>query len=239
MLLGPKLGFPRLIRKPIHARALTALWSCRPTRLPRRNLEVLDLSWRGKAGDVYIACRRLGNALKLSLHESGHWHVAFDSKAFSQMFEGHNTPPDRLMGRWERPAPIIDGLTLACRIHIPGDAATIPEPSLDSKVHWIACAPPGQSVEVAVFLSDHLLGDSDWPGRNAMQTKLVGHLSLDGGGYVYIVHHTCATIEQPFPPPTGYFKGRAKSNYLLTQTERLGGDRWMTARSSFRRGRLS
>jgi hypothetical protein len=173
----------------------------------------------GKRRDVYIACRRLGNALKLSLHESGHWHVAFDSKAFSQMFEGHNTPPDRLMGRWERPAPIIDGLTLACRIHIPGDAATIPEPSLDSKVHWIACAPPGQSVEVAVFLSDHLLGDSDWPGRNAMQTKLVGHLSLDGGGYVYIVHHTCATIEQPFPPPTGYFKG-AGEEQLLANTNR-------------------
>jgi hypothetical protein len=86
----------------------------------------------GKRQDVYVACRRLGNALKLSLHESGRWHMAFDSQQFSQMFEEANAPPDRFMGKWEKPAPLITGLTLACRIHIPWYAATIPDLSLDS-----------------------------------------------------------------------------------------------------------
>ena len=85
----------------------------------------------GKWRDVYVACRKLGNALKLSLHESGRWHVAFDSQAFSDV-RGSNAPADRFAGKWEKPAPLIDGLTLACRIHIPWDAATIPDSSLDS-----------------------------------------------------------------------------------------------------------
>jgi hypothetical protein len=163
----------------------------------------------GKRQDVYVACRRLGNALKLSLHESGRWHMAFDSQQFSQMFEEANAPPDRFMGKWEKPAPLIAGLTLACRIHIPWYAATIPDLCLDSKVHWIACAPLGQSVEVCVFLLERPLDNSDWPGRDSMQTKPVGQFLLDGGGSVSIVHRTCQAIEPALPPISGprYFKG--------------------------------
>lgn len=175
----------------------------------------------GMGREVYVACRELGNALKLSLHESGHWHVAFDSQKFSQMFEGPNAPPYRFMGKWEKPAPLIAGLTLACRIHIPWDAANIPDPSLDTKVHWIACAPPGQSVEVAVFLSERSLDDSAWPGRDLMQTKPVGQFPLEGGGCVCIVHQTCPTIEQAFPPMSapGYFSGKGEEQ-LLANTNR-------------------
>jgi len=77
----------------------------------------------GKQRCVYVACRGLGNALKLSLHESGRWHVAFDSQQFSQMFEDANAPPDRFMGKWDKPVPLSAGMTLACRIHIPWYAA--------------------------------------------------------------------------------------------------------------------
>jgi len=179
----------------------------------------------GKQRCVYVACRRLGNALKLSLHESGRWHVAFDSQEFSQMFEGANAPSDRFAGKWEKPAPLIADLTLACRIHIPWDAATIPDPSLDSKVHWIACAPLGQSVEVAVFLSERPLDNSAWPGRDLMQTKPVGQFPIEGGGCVFIVQHTCPTIEQAFPPMSApvYFKGKGEEQLLANANRAI---RW-------------
>jgi hypothetical protein len=176
------------------------------------------LTYQGarKRRDVYIACRGLGNALKLSLHETGRWHVASDSQQFSQMFENANAPPDRFMGKWDKPVPPSAGLTLACRIHIPWDAATIPDPSLDTKVHWIPCAPLGQSVEVAVFLTERPLDNSDWPGRASMQTKPVGQLPLEGGGSISIVHRTCPTIEQAFRPISapGYFKGKGEEQLL-------------------------
>jgi hypothetical protein len=171
--------------------------------------------------DVYVACRALGNALKLSLHESGRWQIAFDSQQFSQMFDGANAPPDRFMGKWEKPAPLASDLTLACRIHIPWHATTIPDPSPDSKVHWIECAPRGQSVEVAVFLLERPPDKSDWPGRDSMQTKLVGQLPLDGGGSVCIVYHTCPAIEQALPPISAprYFKGKGEE-HLLAEANR-------------------
>jgi hypothetical protein len=182
----------------------------------------------GKRLEVYVVCRGLGNALKLSLHASGRWHVAFDSQQFSRMFEDANVPPDRFMGKWDKPAPLTPlsaGLTRACRIHIPWDAANIPDPSPDIKVHWIPCAPLGQSVEVAVFLTERPLDNSDWPGRASMQTKPVGQFPLEGGGSISIVHRTCPTIEQAFPPMSapGYFKGNGKEQLLARANRAL---RW-------------
>jgi hypothetical protein len=149
--------------------------------------------------------------------------MAFDSQQFSQMFEEANAPPDRFMGKWEKSAPLIAGLTLACRIHIPWYAATIPDLSLDSKVHWIACAPLGQSVEVCVFLLERPLDNSDWPGRDSMQTKPVGQFLLEGGGSVSIVHRTCQAIEPALPPISGprYFKGVSEADLLARANRAL------------------
>jgi hypothetical protein len=106
----------------------------------------------GKRQDVYVTCRKLDN-LKLSLHESGHWHVAFDKKQFPRMFDEANAPPNRFLGRWAA-APAIGDLTLACRIHVPWYAATIQDSSRNKNIHWIDGAPPPKSIEVLVFLSE-------------------------------------------------------------------------------------
>jgi len=168
--------------------------------------------------DVYVACRALHGKLKLSLHESGHWHVAFDSTQFPSMFK--DSPPDtRFAGKWDKPVPIIHGLTLACRIHFPWHAATIPD-VLDAKVFWIPVASQGQSVEVAVFLSEGKMVVNDWPGRLSMNTSPVGSFELDGGGCVWAVHRTCPSIEQKLPPISAprYFRNAGEAELLAAGT---------------------
>lgn len=166
--------------------------------------------------DVYVACRSLAGAIKLSLHETGRWHVAFDYAKFSTLFESGSEPPTRFSGVWERPTPIVEGLTLACRIHTPWYAATIQEIALDPEVTWIDPAPTGQSVEVAVFLSDQNIDPNAWPGCRSMQTKLVGSFELDRGGSVWVVHRCCSAIEQRLPPMSAprYFRGKAEGDFL-------------------------
>jgi hypothetical protein len=56
--------------------------------------------------DVYLTSRPLGHALKLSLHESGQWHVAFDSAKKDVLFPPGETPATRFLGKWQRtPSP--------------------------------------------------------------------------------------------------------------------------------------
>jgi hypothetical protein len=168
---------------------------------------------RGKA-DVYLACRALQGNVKLSLHESGRWHVGFDASRFASMFEKNSEPPTRFAGRWDKPAPLIEGLTLACRVHTPWYAATIPVSSLDGKVTWIQAAPQDQSIEVAIFLSEAGTLVSDWPGRRSMNTNLVGSIEIEGGGHVWAVYHTIPLVEPKLPPTPSprYFKGAGEQN---------------------------
>jgi hypothetical protein len=175
----------------------------------------LTYSGTGKK-DVYVACRALAGAIKLSLHETGRWHVAFDYAKFPTLFEPSSAPPTRFSGVWERAVPIIEGLTLACRIHTPWYAATIQEQSLEPQVTWIAPAPTDQSVEVAVFLCDQLIDPNAWPGRRSMQTQPVGWFELDGGGCVWVVHRCVPAIEQKLPPVSAprYFRGQGESDLL-------------------------
>lgn len=164
--------------------------------------------------DVYLACRALRGNIKLSLHESGRWHVGFDATRFPSMFEEGSDPASRFIGKWNRPAPLVEGLTLACRVHIPWYAATIQTVSLDKKVSWIKAAQQGYSIEVVVFLSDVGALGSDWPGRRSMNTSFIGSIELDGGGHVWLVYHSVPLIEPNLPSATAtnFFKGAGEED---------------------------
>jgi hypothetical protein len=133
------------------------------------------------------------------------------------MFEAGVTPPDRFVGVWARPAPIIEGMTLACRIHTPWYAATIQEHSLDARVTWLSPAPPDHSVEVALFLSQRTRELEDWPWRTSMMMEAVGSFELNGGGCVWAVAHHCPAIHQKLPPISAarYFRGKAEKDMLI------------------------
>src|SRR5213594_761749 len=136
--------------------------------------------WSHGRREVYVLCRAIGNELKLSLHESGRWRMGFDAARFPGMFDDGQAPEHRYAGKWDRPAPIIEGLTLACHIHTPWYAVSIQEQELEKEVTWISPPPSGESVDVIIFLSDHALAPDAWPARRSMGTKLVGSSDLEG-----------------------------------------------------------
>jgi hypothetical protein len=158
--------------------------------------------WTNGAGgksDVYLACRELQGKLKLSLHESGRWHVGFDRASFTTMFDEGAQPRTRFLGTWDRAAPICDGLILACRVVVPSHAATVPIETLSKKIFWIDSAPPAKSVQVAIFLCDYEFEEGNWPGRTSMNSGLVGSFRLEGGGHIVAVHHTIPSLNLNFP----------------------------------------
>jgi hypothetical protein len=175
--------------------------------------------------DVYVACRALRGALKLSMHESGRWHIAFDAAQFPGLFEDSMRPESRFVTRMDCPAPIVQGVTLACRVHIPSYGVSIPAPDLEKGVAWVAAPEDGNSIEFAVMMTEASVRVTDWPTKRSMGTELAGTFYLDDGSRVWIVHHQIATAE-PRLPSEGtprFFKGKGKEDL---DTEGLRGLTW-------------
>ena len=172
--------------------------------------------------DVYLTCRPVGD-IKLSLHDSGRWHVSFAASRMRELFEPEYAPSSRFSGVWERPAPIADGLTLACRIHTPSFAVNIPVHTLEPSITWVPAAPMGKIVEVAVFLCDQPHMPSGWPGRYSMNTNLVGTLQLENGGCASIVWSHCDELPLEFPPEVvpRFARGKSSEDALLPGTRAL------------------
>jgi hypothetical protein len=71
-------------------------------------------------------------------------------------------------------------------------------------------------VEVAVFLVNVPIPEEDWPGKNVMDTKLIGRLPLEGGRQVAIIYRVCEMWKSA-PSMRGepqYFRGRSKADLL-------------------------
>jgi hypothetical protein len=202
-----------------------------------RNNKIRAETWKCRSpgkGEVYLFCRAIGDVLKLSLHKSGSWHVAFDSQKFSNLFEDGNSPANRFAKIWNRPAPIITGMTLACHIYTPWYAVTIQEQDLEKNVTWIDAPPAGEAVDVAIFVTDKPLPPSVWPARNSMKTKLVGSFPLDGGGEVWIVQR-CTPCPEAKPltlPSPKYFRGKGEAE-VLAQGNRMLAWGWLADGSIF------
>jgi hypothetical protein len=61
----------------------------------------------GGKSDVYLACRSIGYALKVSLHETGDWHIAYSEKFFVENLEAlADRPQGRFIDKWTRPREI-------------------------------------------------------------------------------------------------------------------------------------
>lgn len=163
--------------------------------------------------DVYLACRKLGGAVKASFHETGSWHIAFDSKAFPSQFEEPDRPFSRFVTKWGRPPELSPGVVLACRILVPWYAPTVAEAAADPKVTWIATAPHGKAIEFAMIFTSKTTPVTDWPARRSMNTELVGQLTLDSGQKVWVVYHV---IDWADPAPaTGtprFAKGKSPAD---------------------------
>lgn len=164
--------------------------------------------------DVYLTCRELGGSHKASLHQSGSWRIAFDNRFFNEnVIDSTHKTRGRYITEWTRPRELAPGLTLAFRIITPYSSVNIPVVSLDARIVRIPKPPHGCAVEVAIFITVSGALVSSWPGRNFMNTKLVGSVSLDSGETVWVVY---MVIDIPdFKEAQGklsFFKGRSKKD---------------------------
>lgn len=171
------------------------------------------ISGRGHR-DVYMTSRPLGFALKLSLHERGQWHIGFHSEKRDVLFSLDQMPSTRFLDKWDRTDSRTQPLVLAARVYFPWFSPTISVTDAPSDIHWLPCAPFGQAVEVAIFLTNVNADPVAWPGRDSLGTKLVGILPLEGIGCVFAVHRytdTWPSVPQTVRSPR-FFAGKSKKD---------------------------
>jgi hypothetical protein len=186
-------------------------------------------SGKGKR-DVYLTSRPLGNTLKLSLHESGQWHVGYLSNKRDKLFEAGKAPETRFLGKWLRPESLINPIVLAARLYVPFFSPTESPRNISESTIRIQSAPTDHAVEVTIFLLSPKVTTEGWPGRNNMQTQLIGNLPLEGGGRVSIVHR-CTNVWPSLPDRTvvpKLFKGKSpadlsKANRMVAWAEETDG----------------
>lgn len=166
--------------------------------------------------DVYLAARSLGYAFKVSLHESGKWHIGF-GRDFLAENGSHEEWPSRIVASWERPREVAPGVTLAFRIITPASSACMPVVDTVVGKKEIAWHPPVElpsAVEFDLVMTAPSTVVSGWPGRRSMDTKLMGKFVLVDRSTVWVVARETPMV---FPSmPAGrprYFQGRSREDF--------------------------
>ncbi|MGA2490691.1 MAG: hypothetical protein ABSF99_10995 [Anaerolineales bacterium] len=165
--------------------------------------------------DVYLACRELGGTLKVSLHQSGNWQVAYSQTTFETDVQGIvPSQKDRFMDKWSRPKPIATGVTLAYRIVTPYSAVTSRIINPGKNISWIPNCPPPRATEIDIILISPMTPLTGWPGKNKTGTQLIGSYDLLSGESVWAVYWV---IDMPNLSPAtkgvgGFYRGRSKED---------------------------
>jgi hypothetical protein len=132
----------------------------------------------------------LGGSLKVSLHQSGNWHIAYSPQTFEEKVEGAIPKfADRFIEKWPRPPEIAPGITLAFRIVTPWSAVTHPIQESDlTGIIWLPNAPEPKATEIDVFLVKPTTPVSGWPGKRSVGTSLIGSIPLESGETAWAVY---------------------------------------------------
>jgi hypothetical protein len=168
-------------------------------------------SWRlfgsKRDDDIYLGQRWGTGTIKLSLHRSGKWRMAWDGKYAASV--GLPDEVDRVLARWDPPADIVPGWKHAVTVLVtresmaqhqtaerrPGKVAFFPAPDADGALWFLVLlGQPGAELVV----------------RDAAE---VGALELPGGGMV-------GTVVRPGPltPGTARVVADVRARILATVT---------------------
>lgn len=99
--------------------------------------------------------------MKLSLHESGRWHVDFHSEKRDELFSPESMPPSRFLGNWDRPDAPTSPWVLAAKVYFPWSSPSIPPRDAPETLRRLQCAEKGEMVEVAIFLVNVRIANDD------------------------------------------------------------------------------
>jgi len=136
--------------------------------------------------DIYIAGRELRGAVKVSLHESSNWHLAYDPLFFEdKMPEDSRSDEGRFIEKWRRPRSITPGVTLALRIVTPWTALRAGQPG--RKIQLIDPPNEGRAREIGLLVIEPTTVITGWPGKE-QGTQPIGCYDLVSGSSVWVVH---------------------------------------------------
>lgn len=188
-----------------------------PIRVAVGTAEALESSiWRFwvHQSEIYVAARELVRFLKLSIHSSGTWRLAYVSE--SDINDPLNRDDDpRVVMRWTRPSAFRPGWTQCAEILIPAipveDRFSL-HPDLQPRdpVTWL----PGSSTGHKRHLTLVLAADDSLQIEDVLKSgdQVLGSLKLENGQVAWVVSREVAMT----PEERGYVEFMAadmKINY--------------------------
>lgn len=163
--------------------------------------------------DIYISCRELRGTIKTSLHQSGSWHFGYSKEATEKYLDSNQR---KYIEIWSRPKAIALGVTLAFRIVTPYSAVTSKITESVKDIIWIPNCKEGLATEIDLIITSADTDTSNWPGKDKMDTKLIGSFKLANKETAWLVYWT-----GPMPNLSGlngnqfqFFKGKNKEDLL-------------------------
>jgi len=178
--------------------------------------------------EIYLINRSLGGDLKISMHESGQWHWSYTMETFKDKLQDVSGSLDsRFIDTWQRPEETSTGVTVAQRILTPHSAVSIPISKKERRKidSWIPNAPEQMATDIYIIITDHYKkDDTGWPGKNGMNTSLIGKLELINGGAVWAVSKI---VDMPKMGKQSlnfkFFKGKSKEDIVNAESPRFLG----------------
>lgn len=138
--------------------------------------------------DVYVAARRLGNSVKVSLHEPGPSRVALTSEwVRTSGFQAPDGRDARLAVEWERPRPRAPRqVARPFSIIVPWDEVLDRGYHERGEVAWVPHPPEGTCVHFDLVYTPAGVVVMGHPGARSMGTKLIGEVELANGERVFV-----------------------------------------------------
>lgn len=147
--------------------------------------------------DLYASSRRLGGAIKVSLHEPGPARIALTREWVEEnAFSAPTGKDSRLAVEWQRPRPQAPNrIARPLTIIVPWDEIRERARCETEDLTWILAPEPGMAIHFDLVYVPAGVTDSGHPGEKAMGTTLVGQVALENGQRVYITALTRPIVE--------------------------------------------
>jgi hypothetical protein len=140
-----------------------------------------------RKSDVYVSSRRLGNSVKVSLHEPGPARFALTREFVEQTeYEAPEGRDRRLAVEWDRPRPKPGQIARPLAILVPWDEVQEREDTESGDVVWTPPPPEGTCVHFDVVYVPADATVTGHPGARSMGTELVGEVVLENSERVFV-----------------------------------------------------
>jgi hypothetical protein len=173
--------------------------------------------------DAYFGARDWTNVVKVSLHASGRWRVAF-----VENLDGPDSVDDRAAFKWNRPPEFVPGWTEGLGLLVPILRPRLPSPRfvVESKdILWIQRPRQGQKLFFKLLISGPELTKDDVPQVTQPGDEIVGGVAKQNGETIWVVAR-----EAGMTPDEVAFVKKVQREMRITYAEREEAESMLNAR---------